>query len=204
MGLDNVWIGCQRGKRCLTLDLGTPEGQEVLRKLIAGADIIHTNRGRGVCKGLGFDYETAKAINPNIIYCHTTASGETGPNAGWLGMDQLGEGQYVHTCILNNGMLYASDAFIAPPGVKTRPPMTKDQTRLGPLYRLYRTQEGWIFIVAANESGNGRRSAAAWGRRPWRRARSWGRWCASSASASRRTTAGGASTAGCGSIRPNA
>ena len=201
-GMDIVWLGCQRGKRCITLDLRAPEGQEALHKLIAQADVIHTNRGRGVCRRLGFDYETAKAINPNIIYCHTTAFGETGPNAGWLGMDQLGEGhcgleweqgavpagapgpqwyrfglcdhgnayqsivavlqalyhrdrsgegQYVHTCILNNGMLYASDAFIAPPGVKTRPPMTKDQTGLGPLYRLYPTREGWIFIVAANE-----------------------------------------------------
>ena len=202
LGLDNVWVGCQRGKRCITLDLGTPEGQEVLRKLIAGADIIHTNRGRGVCKSLSFDYETAKSINPEIIYCHTTAYGETGPNAGWAGADQLGEGQcgleweqgavragapgpqwyrfglcdhgnayqsavgvlqalyhrdrtgkgqYVHTCIFNNGMLYASDAFIAPPGVKTRPQMDKQQTGLGPLYRLYPTKEGWIFIVAANE-----------------------------------------------------
>ena len=199
LGLDNVWIGCQRGKRCITLDLGTPEGQEVLRKLIAGADIIHTNRGRGLCKSLGFNYETAKTINSQIIYCHTTAYGETGPNAGWGGSDQLaeghcgleweqgavpagapgpqwyrfgmcdhgnayqsivavlqalyhrdrtGEGQYVHTCILNSGMLYASDAFIAPPGVKTRPQMNKDQTGLGPLYRLYQTSHGWLFIVA--------------------------------------------------------
>ena len=201
-GLDNVWIGCQRGKRCITLDLSTPEGQEVLRKLIAGADVIHTNRGRGISRSLRFDYETARAINPAIIYCHTTAYGETGPDAGRAGADQLaeghtgleweqgavragapgpqwyrfglcdhgnayqsavavlqalyhrdrtGEGQYVDTCILNSGMLYASDAFIAPPGVKTRPPMTKDQTGLGPLYRLYQTREGWIFIVAANK-----------------------------------------------------
>ena len=202
MDLNNVWVGCQRGKRCITLDLSTPEGQEVLRTLIAGADIIHTNRGRGISRSLRFDYETAKAINPNIIYCHTTAYGETGPSAGLPGADQLaeghcgleweqgavpagapgpqwyrfglcdhgnayqsivavlqalyhrdrtGEGQYVATCILNSGMLYGSDAFIAPPGVPTRPHMDKQQTGLGPLYRLYPTKEGWIFIVAANE-----------------------------------------------------
>jgi crotonobetainyl-CoA:carnitine CoA-transferase CaiB-like acyl-CoA transferase len=203
LGLDNVWLGCQRGKRCLTLDSSTPEGKEILAKLITTADVIHSNRGRGVTRRLGFDYETAKAINPAIIYCHTTAYGETGPQSGWAGIDQLaegscgleweqgavpaggagpqwyrfgqcdhgnayqstiavlqalyhrdktGEGQYVDTCILSSGMLYASDAFIAPPEVKTRPHMNEDQTGLGPLYRLYETKEGWIFVVAFKES----------------------------------------------------
>ncbi len=202
LGLDNVWIGCQRGKRCLTLDMSTAEGKDALAKLIAGADVIHSNRGRGIARAFGFDYETAAAINPNIIYCHTTAYGETGPYAGWPGVDQLaecqcgleweqgavpaggegpqwyrfgqcdhanafqsavavlqalyhrdktGQGQYVDTCILNSGMLYSSDAFIAPPGVTRRPHMTKDQTGLGPLYRLYETESGWLFIVASND-----------------------------------------------------
>ena len=202
LGLDNVWIGCQRGKRCLTLDMSTAEGKDALAKLIAGADVIHSNRGRGIARAFGFDYETAAAINPNIIYCHTTAYGETGPYVGWPGVDQLaecqcgleweqgavpaggegpqwyrfgqcdhanafqsavavlqalyhrdktGQGQYVDTCILNSGMLYSSDAFIAPPGVTRRPHMTKDQTGLGPLYRLYETESGWLFIVASND-----------------------------------------------------
>jgi crotonobetainyl-CoA:carnitine CoA-transferase CaiB-like acyl-CoA transferase len=202
LGLDNVWIGCQRGKRCLTLDMSTDEGKEALAKLIAGADVIHSNRGRGIARAFGFDYERAAAINPTIVYCHTTAYGETGPYAGWPGVDQLaecqcgleweqgavpaggegpqwyrfgqcdhanafqsaiavlqalyhrdrtGQGQYVDTCILNSGMLYSSDAFVGPPGLAGRPHMTKDQTGLGALYRLYETQAGWLFVVASND-----------------------------------------------------
>jgi crotonobetainyl-CoA:carnitine CoA-transferase CaiB-like acyl-CoA transferase len=91
MGRGSSFFGCQRGKRSLAVDLKTPEGTEVIHKLIARADVVHHNLRRGVAERLKYDYETAKALNPSIIYCHTTGWGTTGPNADWPGWDQFGQ-----------------------------------------------------------------------------------------------------------------
>jgi crotonobetainyl-CoA:carnitine CoA-transferase CaiB-like acyl-CoA transferase len=91
MGRGSSFFGCQRGKRSLAIDLKTPEGTEVIHKLIARADIIHHNLRVGVAERLKIDYATAKRLNPRIIYCHTTGWGSTGPMASWPGWDQFGQ-----------------------------------------------------------------------------------------------------------------
>jgi crotonobetainyl-CoA:carnitine CoA-transferase CaiB-like acyl-CoA transferase len=91
MGRGSSFFGCQRGKRSLAIDLKTPQGTEVMHRLIARADIIHHNLRPGVAERLKYDYETAKRLNPSIIYCHTTGWGSTGPNADWPGWDQFGQ-----------------------------------------------------------------------------------------------------------------
>ena len=91
MGRGSSFFGCQRGKRSLAVDLKTPEGTEIVHQLIARADIIHHNLRPGVAERLKYDYETAKRLNPSIIYCHTTGWGSTGPNATWPGWDQFGQ-----------------------------------------------------------------------------------------------------------------
>ncbi len=91
MGRGSSFFGCQRGKRSLAIDLKTPEGTEIVHELIRRADIIHHNLRPGVAERLKYDYETAKQLNPAIIYCHTTGWGSTGPNADWPGWDQFGQ-----------------------------------------------------------------------------------------------------------------
>src|SRR6516225_4053476 len=91
MGRGSSFFGCQRGKRSLAIDLKTPQGTEVMHRLIARADIIHHNLRPGVAERLKYDYETAKRLNPAIIYCHTTGWGSSGPNADWPGWDQFGQ-----------------------------------------------------------------------------------------------------------------
>ena len=86
-----VWAACQRGKRSIAIDLKSPKGQEISRRLIASADVLHYNMRTGVAERLGFGYEQAKVVNPGIIFCHTTGYGNTGPLATWPGVDQMGQ-----------------------------------------------------------------------------------------------------------------
>ena len=51
--------------------------------------MIHHNMRPGVAERLGIDYESARELNPSVIYCHTPAYGITGPRASWPGFDQL-------------------------------------------------------------------------------------------------------------------
>jgi crotonobetainyl-CoA:carnitine CoA-transferase CaiB-like acyl-CoA transferase len=81
MGRGSSFFGCQRGKRSLAIDLKSAEGTDILHRLIARTDILHHNLRVGVAERLHYDYTTAKALNPQIIYCHTTGWGSTGPNA---------------------------------------------------------------------------------------------------------------------------
>jgi crotonobetainyl-CoA:carnitine CoA-transferase CaiB-like acyl-CoA transferase len=91
MGRGSSFFGCQRGKRSLAIDLKTPQGTEILHQLLGRIDILHHNLRVGVAERLHYDYATVKALNPAIIYCHTTGWGSTGPNSGWPGWDQFGQ-----------------------------------------------------------------------------------------------------------------
>ena len=83
--------GCQRGKLDIVVDLKTPEGREIAHRLIREVDVVHHNMRPGVAERLGVDYETARQLNPSVIYCHTTMWGSDGPRATWPGFDQLGQ-----------------------------------------------------------------------------------------------------------------
>lgn len=70
-----------RNKRSLTLDPRSPDGIEVLRRLIAETDVFVTGHVGNVPAKLGLDYESLRAINPRIIYCQATGFGASGPYA---------------------------------------------------------------------------------------------------------------------------
>lgn len=88
---DATWASSNRGKRSLAVDLKSAGGQEIVRRLIATADVIHDNLRAGVAERLGFGHEQAHAINPAIICSHLTAYGGTGPLATWPGSDQTAQ-----------------------------------------------------------------------------------------------------------------
>lgn len=72
-------------KRSVALNLKTPEGQAVARKLIAWADVVIESFTPGTMADNGLGYEDAKAINPDVIYVSTCLMGQTGPAAGLAG-----------------------------------------------------------------------------------------------------------------------
>ena len=69
------------GKRSLALNLKSRAGREVMRRLIASADVLVQNYAGDALEKLGFGYENARTINPKLIYCSLTGFGRTGPKA---------------------------------------------------------------------------------------------------------------------------
>ncbi|AKQ60598.1 CaiB/BaiF CoA transferase family protein [Bordetella hinzii] len=81
-----------RNKRSLTLNLKKPEGLEVFRRLVAGADVVVENWRPDVKQRLGVDYASLRALNPRIILASISGFGQTGPYAGRPGFDQIVQG----------------------------------------------------------------------------------------------------------------
>ena len=90
LGFD--FLNLHRNKRALTLDLKHPRGLEILKKLVARADVVVENFRPDVKKRLGIDYETLSRINPRLIYGSISGFGQTGPYADRPGYDQIAQG----------------------------------------------------------------------------------------------------------------
>jgi crotonobetainyl-CoA:carnitine CoA-transferase CaiB-like acyl-CoA transferase len=87
--MGGVYMQCNRNKKSLELNLGDELSREALNKLIASADVLFTNVRLGGLKRLGYDYEGAKALNPNIIYVHGVGFASDGPYGGRPAYDDL-------------------------------------------------------------------------------------------------------------------
>jgi benzylsuccinate CoA-transferase BbsF subunit len=85
-------------KYSLSLDLATPQGREIARKLISWADIVAENFSPGVMEKWGFGYEDVKKIKPDIIMLRTSNQGQDGPfsQIGGLGLQLNALGGFVH------------------------------------------------------------------------------------------------------------
>ncbi len=81
------FLGANRNKRSITCDLSRPEGQALIRQLVAKADVLVENFKVGDMKRYGLDYETLKHINPRLVYCSITGFGQTGPYQDRAGYD---------------------------------------------------------------------------------------------------------------------
>lgn len=76
-----------RGKRSLTLDLGRPEGREVVRRIVPHFDVVISNYRFGVAERLGIDYASLCRLRPDIIVASITGFGDRGPHATRAGSD---------------------------------------------------------------------------------------------------------------------
>jgi crotonobetainyl-CoA:carnitine CoA-transferase CaiB-like acyl-CoA transferase len=86
------FVGVNRNKRSVTLDIAAPEGQKVARRLLADTDILVENFKVGALAKYGLGYEQVHAEFPSIIYCSITGFGQTGPYAPRPGYDSLIQG----------------------------------------------------------------------------------------------------------------
>ena len=84
-----AFLGTNRGKRGLTLDLKQEEGVAAFMRLVGSADVLVHNFRPSVPVRLGIDYERLKEVNPRLIYCALTGYGETGPMKDKAGYDQV-------------------------------------------------------------------------------------------------------------------
>ncbi len=78
-GMSAFYLACNRGKRCLAVDLGTDEGRDIVMRLAADADVIIQNFRPGVIDRLGVGYEAVRAVNPDVIYASISGYGPVGP-----------------------------------------------------------------------------------------------------------------------------
>jgi len=83
------FIGVNRGKRSIALDLERPEGRAVLDRMLPKADVLIVNHRPSTLERLRLRYEDVAALRPDIIYCSITAFGERGPYSGRPGFDLL-------------------------------------------------------------------------------------------------------------------
>jgi formyl-CoA transferase len=91
-GQDNpIFLSINRNKRSLSIDTRKEEGREVLRKLIADADVVVSNFRAGVMERMGFGYEELREINPGIIWASGTGFGNDGPYAHKGGQDVIAQ-----------------------------------------------------------------------------------------------------------------
>ena len=208
---DAIYVGSSHGKQALALDLKDPRGQEIARRLIERADVVHHNMRTGVAERLGIGYEQARAINPAIIYCHTRGFERDGPRTPLPGNDQMGhalagtayeaggthhgtapiwqmtaygdtgngiisaaavvqalrhrertgQGQFLHTSILNVCMLFNSSTYAHPDGRgPERDRIDAEQFGFSALQRLYETADGWLCVFVTDD-GEWRRLCAA-------------------------------------------
>ncbi|WP_374992411.1 CaiB/BaiF CoA transferase family protein [Paraburkholderia sp. SARCC-3016] len=81
-----------RNKRGIALNLKTDGGKEVLRKMLASADVVTENYRGGTMEKLGMGYETLKLANPGLIYCAISGFGRSGPYAEKGGFDLIAQG----------------------------------------------------------------------------------------------------------------
>ncbi|HSG24210.1 MAG TPA: CaiB/BaiF CoA-transferase family protein, partial [Azonexus sp.] len=85
------WYAQARNKKSVTLDLKQPEAQEIVRKLVAGADIVVENFRPGAMEKWGLGWESLSAINPGLVMVRLSGFGQTGPYKDQPGFGAVGE-----------------------------------------------------------------------------------------------------------------
>ena len=91
-GRTTTFLGCNRGKRSLTVDLKVPEGLETFHDLARWADVVILNYRIGTPERLGIGYDQLREVNPRLIYAQISGYGETGPYVDRPGQDLIAQG----------------------------------------------------------------------------------------------------------------
>ncbi|MFC9664002.1 CaiB/BaiF CoA transferase family protein [Nocardia sp. NPDC127606] len=89
IGVPATFAAYNRGKRALAVDMSTPEGREVISRLVATSDVLIQNFRPGVMERLGFGYEALHAAHPNLVYASLSAYNTDGPGRDRPGTDAV-------------------------------------------------------------------------------------------------------------------
>jgi crotonobetainyl-CoA:carnitine CoA-transferase CaiB-like acyl-CoA transferase len=115
-GESAAFMMMNRNKRGVAIDLKTDRGREVLRNLIATADVVTENFRPGTLDRLGLSYEALTADNPGLIYCAVSGFGRSGPYADRGGFDLVAQGM--------SGVMSVTGEGPGRPPMKCGPPLT--------------------------------------------------------------------------------
>jgi crotonobetainyl-CoA:carnitine CoA-transferase CaiB-like acyl-CoA transferase len=100
---ESLWINVN--KKSIVLNLKTPQGVELARRLIAQADVLVENYQKGVMERFGLDYDSVKALNPRLIYACSRGYGEWGPYSSYgnTAASNNSIAGWLHSAWKNNG-----------------------------------------------------------------------------------------------------
>jgi crotonobetainyl-CoA:carnitine CoA-transferase CaiB-like acyl-CoA transferase len=107
-GVGAMYLQCNRGKRGMTLDVSKPAGKDVVARLVGTADVVIANLPGATLRGMGLDYDTLRALKPDIILTTVNAWASGGEWSHKVGFDGLAQAA--------SGNLYLS----GPPGEPSR------------------------------------------------------------------------------------
>jgi crotonobetainyl-CoA:carnitine CoA-transferase CaiB-like acyl-CoA transferase len=88
----SYYQSANRNKLSVSINIATPEGQELVRALAATSDVLIENYKAGSLAKYGLDYESLSKLNPRLVYCSITGFGQTGPRAAEPGYDFIIQG----------------------------------------------------------------------------------------------------------------
>lgn len=91
-GISAPYLVMNRNKRAMALNLKTPEGKQVLLRMVQASDVLTENYRVGTLEKLGLGYDVLKQVNPGLIYCAISGYGRTGPYADKGGFDLIAQG----------------------------------------------------------------------------------------------------------------
>jgi crotonobetainyl-CoA:carnitine CoA-transferase CaiB-like acyl-CoA transferase len=91
-GESAAFLAMNRNKRSIALDLKRPDGQAVLKRMVADADVLVENFRKGTMEKFGLGYDVLRAVNPRLVYCAITGYGRSGPYADKGGFDLIAQG----------------------------------------------------------------------------------------------------------------
>ncbi|SUZ50902.1 uncharacterized protein METZ01_LOCUS3756 [marine metagenome] len=92
-GMSPGFLGQNASKRSIALNLKTDDGVRVVHRLMEDADVVVINMRPGTADRIGIGYETARTVNPSIVYCAISGYGQEGPEADRPAMDHLIQGE---------------------------------------------------------------------------------------------------------------
>ena len=141
-GWSSYFLGVNRNKKSVALDLRAPSSAVALRALVRDADVLVENFKPGSLERLGFGYEAVSAINPRLVYCSISGYGQSGPLAGLSGYDAVIQGE--------SGLM---DVTGQPDGPPTRVGIAITDYLAG----LYASQGILLALIERQQSGLGQR-----------------------------------------------
>jgi crotonobetainyl-CoA:carnitine CoA-transferase CaiB-like acyl-CoA transferase len=99
------FLGCNRGKRSVTVDITTDRGAAIVRELALASDVLIENYKVGTLREYGLDYDTLKVLHPGLVYCSVTGFGQDGPYASRAAYDSVLQamGGLMSTCGVPDG-----------------------------------------------------------------------------------------------------
>nr|BBH85442.1 CoA transferase [Thermosporothrix sp. COM3] len=154
-----MWQLTNRNKRSITLNLKSPRSKEIIKKLIAWADVMIVNYPPRVREKLGMTYDVASAINPRLIYADITGFGNKGPDADKPGFDLTA--YWARSGLMDRTRNDDCPPAIPLPGMGDQPTaMTLYASIVTGLYRREKTGEGCHVSTALLAEGTW--AAATW------------------------------------------